>query len=117
MATSISTEITDSYYAVLMQYYEYYYNRQPSENEKLSIKEAAQFGKLQNSEKDYIDIYSRIHGVSAEQARDEPSGLKKLKEFVAANMHKRTPIKRGATDLSKYKPPLEFNPIADGAKG
>ena len=113
MATSISTEITDSYYAVLMQYYEYYYNRQPSENEKLSIKEAAQFGKLQNSEKDYIDIYSRIHGVSAEQARDEPSGLKKLKEFIAANMHKRTPIKRGATDLSKYKPPPEFNPIAN----
>ena len=49
---------------------------------------------LQNSEEDYVEIYSRIHGVSAKQARDEPSHLEKLKMFVAmCNTHKRIPLR------------------------
>ena len=89
MATSIGTEIAEFYYKVLLQYYENFKKRLPTETEKSSIKEAAQFGKIQNSEEDYVEIYSRIHGVSAEQARDEPSHLEKLKEFVAMNRPKR----------------------------
>ena len=88
MATSIGTEIAEFYYKVLLQYYENFKKRLPTETEKSSIKEAAQFGKIQNSEEDYVEIYSRIHGVSAEQARDEPSHLEKLKEFVAMNKPK-----------------------------
>mgnify|MGYP001302433220 CR=1 FL=1 len=76
MATSIGTEVAEFYYNVLLHYYDNFKKRLPTELEKLTIKEAAQFGKLQNSEEDYIEIYSRIHGVSAEQARDE-----RIKEF------------------------------------
>ena len=102
MATSIGTEIAEFYYKVLLQYYENFKKRLPTETEKSSIKEAAQFGKIQNSEEDYVEIYSRIHGVSAEQARDEPSHLEKLKEFVAMNRPKSNLSKIASQQLRDF---------------
>ena len=46
MATSIGTEVTEFYYNVLLHYYENFKKRLPTELEKLTMKEAAQFGKL-----------------------------------------------------------------------
>ena len=75
----------------------------PNEIEKLTIKEAAQLGKLQNNEEDYVNIYSRIHAVHPEQARDEPSQLQKLKEFLTTRRLKRNPRKSGLeSSLPKF---------------
>ena len=100
MATSISAEITDSYYVVLSQYFEDYYHKIPSETEELTIREAAQLCKLKNSEDDYCNIYSRIHGISFDQAKDEPAHFEKFKEFVTARMNTGPPYKSGVPKQS-----------------
>ena len=128
MATSFSDELIDSYVKTLTHYFQDYYKRSPNEIEKLTIKEAAVVGKLQNSEEDFINIYSRIHGVHPRQARDEPLQFEKFKEFMQSNVN--VTVKQfwsqKLLDLKKQKSieqslgttaPFIFTPPGQGQEG